>query len=176
MVKHMDTRKYGNRAVIEPSRVIQERRMTGLHPSCPVPEGAIMCYDAALWQWIKESPGYVENDGWLKGSYLVSYNNSLILILKVPGFGTPTAVLTFEELIAFGIKTFVSLGAVFTISDLLSEEDWKLLRLGLINHNLFDPERSLTMYLQEIHTVCKGSNINFRKLGNIGFHIDHLPV
>jgi uridine phosphorylase len=32
-------------------------------------------------------------------------------VLKVPGFGAPTAVMTLEELIAFGIEKFVSLGA-----------------------------------------------------------------
>ena len=31
--------------VIEPARVIQERKKIGLHPSCPESEGAILCYD-----------------------------------------------------------------------------------------------------------------------------------
>jgi uridine phosphorylase len=53
----------------------------------------------------------VECDGWLKGAYLVACKDSHILVLKVPGFGAPTAVMTLEELIAFGIKKFVSLGA-----------------------------------------------------------------
>jgi hypothetical protein len=39
------TRKYDDKVVIEPARVIQERKKIGLHPSCPVPAGAIMCYD-----------------------------------------------------------------------------------------------------------------------------------
>jgi uridine phosphorylase len=104
-------RKYGDKAVIEPARVIQERKKIGLHPSCPVPAGAIMCYDAAFWQWVCAAPGNVEGDGWLKGAYLVSCNDSRILVLKVPGFGAPTAVMSLEELIAFGIKKFVSLGA-----------------------------------------------------------------
>jgi uridine phosphorylase len=104
-------RKYGDKAVIEPARVIQERKKIGLHPSCPVPAGAILCYDTAFWQWVCENPGYVEGDGWLKGAYLVPYKDSRILVLKVPGFGAPTAVMTLEELIAFGIKTFVNIGA-----------------------------------------------------------------
>jgi uridine phosphorylase len=104
-------RKYGDKAVIEPARVIQERKQIGLHPSCPVPDGAIICYDAAFWQWICAGSGYVECDGWLKGAYLVPYRDFRILVLKVPGFGGPTAVMTLEELIAFGIKKFVSLGA-----------------------------------------------------------------
>ncbi len=103
-------RKYGDKAVIEPARVIQERKQIGLHPSYSVPAGAIMCYDTAFWQWICADPGYVECDGWLKGAYLVPYKDSRVLVLKVAGFGAPTAVMTFEELAAFGIKRFVNLG------------------------------------------------------------------
>jgi uridine phosphorylase len=103
-------RNYGDEAIIEPARVIQERKQIGLHPSCPVPAGAILCYDTAFWQWVCSGPGNVECDGWLKGAYLVPYKDSGILVLKVPGFGAPTAVMTLEELIAFGIKKFVNLG------------------------------------------------------------------
>jgi len=104
-------RKYDDRAVIEPARVTEERKQIGLHPSCPVPAGAILCYDTAFWQWVCASPGYVEGDGWLKGAYLVPGDDARILVLKVPGFGAPTAVLTLEELAAYGIKTFVNIGA-----------------------------------------------------------------
>jgi uridine phosphorylase len=106
-----NARKYGDKAVIEPAGVIQERKKIGLHPSCPVPAGAFLCYDAAFWQWVCAGPGHVECDGWLKGAYLVPYEDSRMLVLKVPGFGAPTAVMTLEELIAFGIKKFVNLGA-----------------------------------------------------------------
>ena len=103
-------RKYSDQVVIEPARVNQERKKIGLHPSCPVPAGAIMCYDTAFWQWICAGPGDIECDGWLKGAYLVPCNDSWILVLKVPGFGAPTAVMTLEELAAFGIRRFVYLG------------------------------------------------------------------
>ena len=104
-------RKYGDKAVIEPARVIEERKQIGLHPSCPVPAGAILCYDTAFWAWVCAGPGHVEGDGWLKGAYLVPCHDAQILVLKVPGFGAPTAVMTLEELAAFGIRTFVNLGA-----------------------------------------------------------------
>lgn len=42
---------------------------------------------------------------WLaKGAYLLKQNNSQILAIKAAGFGAPTAVITLEELIAYGIK------------------------------------------------------------------------
>jgi uridine phosphorylase len=106
-----EAQKDGDKAVIEPARVIQERKKVGLHPSCPVPAGAILCYDTAFWQWVCAAPGHVECDGWLKGATLAPFNDSWILVLKVPGFGAPTAVMTLEELVAFGIKKFVNLGA-----------------------------------------------------------------
>ena len=119
----MSERKYDDKAVIEPARVIEERKKIGLHPSCPVPAGAIMCYDTAVWQWVSSGPGYIECDGWLKGAYLVPYKDSRILVLKVPGFGAPTAVMTLEELIAFGIKRFVNLGTAGGLQQSMSIGD-----------------------------------------------------
>ena len=110
MSKPNEGRNHGDKAVIEPARVIQEREKIGLHPSCPVPSGAIVCYDTAFWQWVCGGPGYIEGDGWLEGAYLVPCNDSRVLVVKVPGFGAPTAVMTLEELIAFGVKKFVNLG------------------------------------------------------------------
>lgn len=103
--------KVTGRAIIEPAGVIDERRLIGLHPSGPVPDGAIICYDSALWKWISGRPDRIECDGWLKGSYLLPCNDSQILVTKAAGFGAPTAVLSFEELAAYGIRKFVNLGA-----------------------------------------------------------------
>jgi hypothetical protein len=116
-------RKYGDKVVIEPARVIEERKKIGLHPSCPVPAGAIMCYDTAFWQWVCAGPGYAECDGWLKGAYLVPHGDCRILVLKVPGFGAPTAVMTLEELAAFGIKRFVNIGAAGGLQQNMSVGD-----------------------------------------------------
>jgi hypothetical protein len=118
-----NARKYGDKAVIEPVRVIQERKKIGLHPSCPVPSGAILCYDTAFWQWVCAGTGYVECDGWLAGSYLVPCSDSWILVLKVPGFGAPAAVMTLEELAAFGIKKFVNLGTAGGLQQNLNAGD-----------------------------------------------------
>ena len=52
------TGKHASKAVIEPATVIQERKASGLAPSGPVPDGAIICYDAALWGWVYELADY----------------------------------------------------------------------------------------------------------------------
>ena len=68
--------KNTGKVVIEPVRVIEERKRIGLHPSCPVPAGAVLCYDSEFWQWVCGRPGYVECDGWLKGSFLAPCRNA----------------------------------------------------------------------------------------------------
>lgn len=103
--------KYSGKAVIEPAGVIEERKKAGMHPTTPLPAGAIICYDSSLWQWVCSLPGHLECDGWLKGAYLLPRDNTWILVTKAAGFGGPTAVMTLEELIAYGITRFVNLGA-----------------------------------------------------------------
>jgi uridine phosphorylase len=102
--------KYEGKAVIEPAGVIVERKKAGLHPSTPVPAGAIICYDSSLWKWICSLPDRFECDGWMKGSYLLKHNDALILVIKAAGFGAPTAVMSLEELAAYGIDKFINLG------------------------------------------------------------------
>lgn len=103
--------KYDAKAIIEPAGVIEERKKAGLYPSAPVPAGAIICYDSALWEWVKKLPDRTECDGWLQGSYILKHNHSRILAIKAAGFGAPTAVITLEELGAYGIKKIVNLGS-----------------------------------------------------------------
>ena len=117
------TGKHASKAVIEPATVIQERKASGLAPSGPVPDGAIICYDAALWQWVGTLPGRVACDGWLQGAHLLPHADRWVLAMKAAGWGAPTAVMTLEELIASGITKFVSLGAAGALQESLNIGD-----------------------------------------------------
>ena len=115
--------KHAYPAVIEPAQVIEERKKEGLHPTGPVADGAILCYDAALWQWVGTLPGRVACDGWLEGAYLLPHADRWILAMKVAGWGAPTAVMALEELIASGVPRFVSVGAAGGLQETLSVGD-----------------------------------------------------
>ncbi len=105
------TEKYNQPAIIEPIKVVEERGKLGMNPSGPVPVGAIICYDTVLWQWVCTLTNRIECDGWLKGSFLLQRDDIFILVMKAVGVGSPTAVMTLEELTAYGIRKFISLGA-----------------------------------------------------------------
>lgn len=163
-------RKYSDKAVIEPARVIEERKKIGLHPSCPVPTGAIICYDTAFWDWVCAAPGYVECDGWLEGAYLVPCNDSWVLVLKVPGFGAPTAVMTLEELAAFGIKKFVNLGAAGGLQQDMNVGDIVLCDRAIrdegTSHHYLPVEKyayACTEMTENLSTAFESKGIEYRK-------------
>jgi len=115
--------KHEGKAVIEPSKVIEERRKLGLHPSLPIIDGAILCYDAALWKWVGTLPDQVAGEGWLSGACLLPHADRRILAMKVAGWGAPTAVMALEELIASGISKVVSLGAAGALQEEMNVGD-----------------------------------------------------
>lgn len=115
--------KHAFKAVIEPVRVMEERKKHGLYPSCPIPDGAVICYNEFLWQWVCSLPGRVDCDGWLKGAYLLPYEDQWVLAMKAAGYGAPTAVMTLEELIGFGITVFVNLGTAGGLQETMSIGD-----------------------------------------------------
>jgi hypothetical protein len=86
--------KLDGKALIEPYGVIKKHRKIGLHPSSPVPDGAIIFYDSALWQWISGRSDRIKCDGWLSGFYLIPYKDSRILVSKAVGFFASTVVMT----------------------------------------------------------------------------------
>ena len=107
--KHKD--HYTSKSVLEPADVIAARIAGGLNPQTPVPSGAIICYDSDLWSEVCAEPLLIPCDGWLKGAFVKPTNGRYVLAMKANGVGAPTAVMLLEELIAYGIKNFISLGA-----------------------------------------------------------------
>ena len=104
--------KYDQPAIIEPNQVIEERGKLGMNPTVLIPEGAIICYDRVLWDWVCTLPNRVVCDGWLTGAFLLEHDKGEeVLVMKAAGVGAPTAVMTLEELIASGVTRVISLGA-----------------------------------------------------------------
>ena len=107
--KHKD--HYISKSILEPAAVIAARKAGGLHPKTPVPMGAIICYDNDLWSEVIAEPQLIPCEGWLKGAFVKPTNGRYVLAMKANGVGAPTAVMLLEELIAYGIYNFISLGA-----------------------------------------------------------------
>jgi uridine phosphorylase len=102
--------KLGGKALLGAARVNEERRLHGLWPSGSLPRCAILCYDPTLWARVSLLPSRVACDGWLEGAYLLPVAGRSVLVMKASGVGSPTAVMTLEELIDAGITKLVNLG------------------------------------------------------------------
>lgn len=109
--------KYDLRGLIEPEDWLEYLKTQGQLPSIAPPAGAIICYQNSLWRHIGTLPGYEEVDGFLRDGRLFTRHGRAVLVVKSQGIGAPTAVSQLEELIAFGIRNFVSIGTAGALQD-----------------------------------------------------------
>lgn len=75
------------------------------------PEGAILCYRGDLTDYILKNCKTTELKGFFGGRvYLLNETDNRVAVVGKFGFGAPAAVVILEELIAFGVKKFISIG------------------------------------------------------------------
>ncbi|MEM0915366.1 MAG: nucleoside phosphorylase [Planctomycetota bacterium] len=107
--------KHALKALINPPDYMDYLRSRDAVPSIDPPHGAIICYQHSLWRHIQEMPGTRQPDGFLSGGRLLDRDGRTILCVKCQGVGAPIAAAQIEELIAFGITRFVSVGTAGAI-------------------------------------------------------------
>lgn len=73
------------------------------------PKNVIICYDSDFFQRVIKNHSKEKMEGYSFGGELYFINDTTAIIGKF-GVGAPTAVVTFEELIARGVKNFISIG------------------------------------------------------------------
>ena len=108
-------RKYGDKAVIEPARVIQERKKIGLHPSCPeLTENLCTAFE-------RKGIHYSKGTTWTTDA---PYRETIEELRQYCSEGVATVEMEASALFAVGAYRGVSVSSIFVISDILSEEDW----------------------------------------------------
>ncbi len=95
--------------------VLAFKRRIGMGPRHKPPKGVILCYQKDLLDFIERSYNISVPRGTIKGLRLLKDTNESVGVAADFGFGAPVTVAAMEELIAFGVKEFVSLGYAGTI-------------------------------------------------------------
>ncbi|MFW6014342.1 MAG: nucleoside phosphorylase [Candidatus Nanoarchaeia archaeon] len=106
--------KYHKEAIFTPEMALQYRIKREGKPNFPVPNGVIFCINWDLLNYILENNEYDEVEGFFARCYLLRKEN--ILVISKFGIGAPTTIALFEELIAYGVKNFISIGNAGGIS------------------------------------------------------------
>jgi purine-nucleoside phosphorylase len=102
--------KYKEESLITPQKFLEYERKLNKHPKFEPPTGVIFCYSKRLLNFIVKNYKVKKVEGFNGELYLLKETNNKIGIIGKFGIGAPVAAALMEELIAFGIKKFVSIG------------------------------------------------------------------
>ena len=106
--------KHAQDSMISPEEFMQYRKKTGTYPRYKAPKGVIICYHKSLMQYIVKEHKAKNVDGFCNMHLLPETGNQIGVIGDF-GIGAPPAVVLLEELIAFGVKKFISVGSAGTL-------------------------------------------------------------
>jgi len=98
-------------SVFSPKDFILYKKLLGQLPKGRPPEGVIICYDRKLMQNIVEKQKAKKLNFFMGDFYLLPETKNKLGIIGNFGIGSSVSAIVLEELIACGIKKFVTIGA-----------------------------------------------------------------
>src|SRR3989344_5766065 len=107
--------KHSFDSMFTPSEFMNYQKKRGKYPKFKTPEGVILCYQKSLMEHILENHKVTKVEGFYGEMYLLDETNGKIAIIGKFGIGSPVVVTLLEELIAFGVKKFISIGTAGTL-------------------------------------------------------------
>lgn len=101
--------------MLEPLQYIEYMRGRGQFPTVKPPRGVIISYQQSLLDYVKSNHETQPGDGFVSRMLFLKDTNYEIAIMGGFGIGSPVASIVMEELIAFGVKEFISMGTAGTL-------------------------------------------------------------
>jgi len=101
--------KYKESALFSPLDFQQYAKEQGRYPKHKAPEGVIFCYDKELFNLIKTRK-VRKVEGFYDNFYLLTETKEKVGVIGNFGIGAPVVACIMEDLIAFGVQCFLSIG------------------------------------------------------------------
>ncbi|HUK81890.1 MAG TPA: nucleoside phosphorylase [Verrucomicrobiae bacterium] len=115
--------KHANDSLFSPADFLEYQRKQGRGERFRPPEGVIFCYQQRLMDYVLDHHKTRRVQGFYGEMYLLKETQSRIAILGRFGIGAPIVVTLLEELIAFGVRRFISVGTAGTLQKSLHVGD-----------------------------------------------------
>lgn len=112
--------KHQKQALFTPQKALDYRICKKNKPDFKVPKGVVFCINRDLLDYILKNYEYREVEGFFANCYLVQD----VLVVSKFGIGAPSAVVLFEEFIAYGVKNFLLAGNAGGLSPGLDTGDF----------------------------------------------------
>ncbi|MDD3178707.1 MAG: hypothetical protein PHR26_04275, partial [Candidatus ainarchaeum sp.] len=105
--------KHLNDSFFTAKDIIKYLKKNKVYPKFEIPKAVIFCYDRSFFNDLLKKEKLTKTNFY--NLYLINNTNNKIGIIGGFGIGAPSVVRLFEELIALGIKKFVSFGTSGTL-------------------------------------------------------------
>lgn len=102
-------------SMLSPKEFIKYGQSIGWAPKGKPPEGVIICYNGALMKRIRQKHTTRKVRAFAGDLYFLKGTKDRIGIMGNFGIGAPVAIIVLEELIAWGVKRFISIGTAGTL-------------------------------------------------------------
>lgn len=107
--------KHANGSMFTPSEFMVYQKKRGKYPKFKTPKGIIFCYQRSLIEFILKNHKTTKVKGFDGEMYLLDETNGKVAVIDKFGIGAPVVATLLEELIAFGVKKFISIGTAGTL-------------------------------------------------------------
>lgn len=107
----LDPSKHGSEAFFAPSDFIGYIKGKGILGSRPAPEAVIFSYQRSLLDYVETSRRVTKAEGYFgpQVTYLEETGGRVAIVGRF-GIGSPAAAVMLEELVAWGVRRFISVG------------------------------------------------------------------
>jgi len=107
--------KHAKDSMFTSEEFMSYKKKMGKYPKFKPPIGVIFCYQSSLMEYIFENHKTTKVEEFWGKMHLLNETNNKIAIIGNFGIGAPVSVVLLEELIAFGVKKFISIGTAGTL-------------------------------------------------------------
>jgi uridine phosphorylase len=102
--------KHEQAPLVSPGDFLKYLKKAGRYPAFRPPRAMLLCYQRSLLKYVVKNHKTTRAAGICDAMYLLDETGGRVAIAGNFGIGAPAAVATLEELIAFGVKRFISVG------------------------------------------------------------------
>ncbi|MFC1900741.1 nucleoside phosphorylase [Chloroflexota bacterium] len=107
--------KQDNDSLFSPVDFLEYKKQIGLYKDFTPPERVILCYCKPVMEYVAANYAVTTITGISGEMHLLNETENRVGISGNFGFGAPVVITVLEELIAFGIKKFISIGLAGTL-------------------------------------------------------------
>ena len=107
--------KHANDSMFNPRDYLDYQKKREKYDKFSPPEGIILCYSKKLMEYVLENHKVIKVQRFYGEMYLLNETKNKIAIIGKFGIGAPVVATLLEELIAFGVKRFISIGTAGTL-------------------------------------------------------------